>query len=261
MISNKTSIISVNLETDSVAPLVSNLYNVYGIDYDLVDKMYYWSEIAYGKIQRVSFDKGLDGYAVETIITGLLNPEQIAIDWINRKLYWTDHRLGVIQRSNLDGSDIEVLITSARAQAIALDPIHGTFFWINWQIPRRIEKMEMSGILRRTIAQTNVQRPLGLTIDYDNNLLYWMDEFYDVLWECGLEGSNRRFMRPSNSIDLPYAVVIFQSTLYWTDTSHSHIAVADPVTTTAIRNITADLFQPGGVHVIHYSRQPGAGKC
>ena len=168
----------------------------------------------------------------------------------------------MIQRSNLDGSDIELLVNIAvTPQAIAIDPIHGTLFWINWEVPRRIEKMEMSGILRRTIAQENVERPLGLTIDYENNLLYWADDFYNVLWECDLEGSNRRFMRPFSAIDFPYAVEIFQSTLYWTDTTHPFVGVADPVTGTSIRNISAMLVEPGGIHVIDYSRQPGTSKC
>ena len=59
MISNGSSIISVNLETDAITPLVSNLYYTLGIGYDLVDRMFYWSEIVYGKSREFHLTKVL----------------------------------------------------------------------------------------------------------------------------------------------------------------------------------------------------------
>jgi len=262
MISNRSSLVSVNLSTNVVGHHVLNCYSVLGIDYDLVGRMFYWSEITFGTIHRVSFDNGYNGSAVETIVAGLYRPEQIAVDWINRKLYFADHGLRVIARSNLDGTNIEGVVNlNILPQSIAVDPIHGTIFWINYDQPRRIEKMEMSGIRRRIIAQTNVVLPTGLTIDYDNNLLYWMDDHYNVLWECGLEGNNRVFIRPSSSINTPYAIEVFQSELYWTDQTRSYVGVADQVSGIATRTINALLAEPGDIHVVHYSRQPGASEC
>jgi len=261
MISNRSSLVSVNLKTNIVDHHVLNCYNVFGIDYDLVGRMFYWSELNFGMIRRVSFDNGLKGSAVETIVAGLRRPENIAVDWINRKLYFTDHGLLIIARSNLDGTNIEIVVNrDVFPQTVAVDPIHGTLFWINYDAPRRIEKMEMTGLLRRTIAQTNVVYPSGLTIDYENNLLYWMDDFYNGLWECGLEGNNRVFKRPS-SIFTPYAIDVFQSKLYWTDQRRSYVGVADQVSGIATSTISASLVQPGDIHVVHYSRQPGAGEC
>ena len=262
MVSNRSSLISVNLSTNVVGYHVLNCYSVIGIDYDLVGRMFYWSEISFGTIHRVSFDNGHNGSAVETIVAGLSRPEQIAVDWINRKLYFVDHGLRLIARSNLDGTNIEVVVNlNILPQSVAVDPIHGTIFWINYDQPRRIEKLEMSGIGRRTIAQLDVVLPTGLTIDYDNNLLYWMDNHFNVLWECGLEGNNRVFKRPSSSINTPYAIEVFQSKLYWTDEMRSYVGVADQVSGVAIRAINALLVQPGDIHVIHYSRQPGASEC
>ena len=263
MISNRTSLVSVNLNTNVVSHHVINCYSVLGIDYDLVGRMFYWSEVTFGTIHRVSFDNGHNGSAVETIIAGLSSPEQIAVDWVNRKLYITDHGLRLIARSNLDGTNIELVVNNnILPQSIAVDPIHGTLFWINYDTPRRIEKMEMSGIRRRrTIAQVNVVLPTGLTIDYDNNLLYWFDDHFNVLFECGLEGNNKVFKRPSNSISSPYAIEVFQSELYWTDQARSYVGVADQVAGIATRSINVLLVKAGGIHAVHYSRQPGAGEC
>jgi len=262
LISNRTSLVSVNLNTNAVGYDVINCYNVLGIDYDLVGGMFYWSEINFGTVHRVSFDSAHNGSRVETIVTGLIRPEQIAIDWINRKLYIADHGSRLIARSNLDGTNYEIVINvRILPQSIAVDPIHGTLFWINYDSPRRIEKMEISSFRRRTLAQTNVQLPTGMTIDYENNLLYWMDDYYNILWECGLEGNNRVYKRPSTSVNTPYSIDVFQSKLYWTDQAKSGVEVADQVTGIFTHSINAFLVQSGDIHVVHYSRQPGAGEC
>lgn len=250
---------SVNLDTSVVDQYGVHCYSVYGIDYDLVDRMIYWSEITLGLIRRVSFDDHLNGSAVETIVTGLYRPEQIAIDWINRKLYWTDHARGVIERSDLDGSNIEVLVSiGIIPRAIAVDPFHRTIYWVNYKAPRTIQKLSTNGLLKLSLV--NVAQPSGLTIDYDNNLLYWTDDQFNQLLSCDLGGHNIRVVPVSNEIIKPYAITVFQSNLYWTDQSLSHINIVNQFTGASQGNISASLNQPTGIQVIHYSRQPGVCK-
>ena len=43
---------------------------------------------------------------------GISNPRSIALDLINSKMYWTDFGTRKIQRANLDGSNVEDLVTT-----------------------------------------------------------------------------------------------------------------------------------------------------
>lgn len=257
MIGNGSNIVTVNLDTNAVSQYGVHCYIVYGIAFDLVNRMLYWSEVALGVIRRVSFDDHLNGAAVETIVTGLYRPEQLAVDWVNRKLYWTDHGRGVIERSDLNGTNIEVIVDiEVRPQAIIIDPFHNTIYWVNYYgRPRTIQRLSVNGFFKQTIL--NVAQPSGLTIDYDNNLLYWTDDEYNQILSSDLVGNNIRVVPVSAVIDEPYAIVVYQSNLYWTDASYSHIDIANQFTGVRQASISASLDRPTGIHVIDYSRQPG----
>ena len=258
IISNLTNIVSIDLDTTVVDNFGVHCYLVYGMDYDLVNRVFYWSEIVLGLIRRVSFNDRFNGSAVETIVTGLDRPEQIAIDWVHRKLYWTDFRRGVIERSDLDGSNIEIIGSGIIPQAVVIDPFHEAIYWTNYQTPRQIEKTLFNSIYKRAIV--NVVSPSGLTIDYDNDLLYWTDDQLNQILSCDLGGDEIRIVPVSVAITNPYAVVIFQSNLYWTDRSESHIGVVDELTGVSVRNISASLNRSTDIDVIHSSRQPGVCK-
>lgn len=235
-------------------------YAAFGIDYDLVNGVIYWSELVLGLIRRVSFTDSFNGSAVETIVTGLNRPEQVAVDWVNRKLYWTDHVRGVIERSDLDGRNIELFADRIIPQTVAIDPFHKTIYWTNYQAPRSIDKAPMTGqYIKQTLVTANIARPSGLTIDYDNNLLYWVDGYYKQIYSCDLGGHNHRVISVSVQITNPYAVAVYQSNLYWTDRSYPDIHIANQFTGSSKGSISASLHRPTDIHMLDSSRQPGAG--
>ena len=259
IISNVSNIVSVNLDATTVDQYGGiHCYAAFGVEYDLVNKVIYWSEVALGLIRRVSFDNSFNGSAVETIVTGLSRPEQIAVDWVNRKLYWTDHGRYVIERSDLDGRNIELIRDRIIPQAIAIDPFHKTIFWTNLHT-RTIERAPMTGQYKYTIV-VNVTRPSGLTIDYDNNLLYWTDRQFNLILSCDLGGNNIKIIPVSIVITNPYAITVFHSNLYWTDRTNSHIHIANQFTGQSEGNISVSLNQPTDIDVLDSSRQPGACK-
>ena len=259
IVSNITRIVSVDLDDNSDVEQYKGIhcYYAFGFEYDLVNKMFYWTELAFGLIRRVSFDNSFNGSAVETIVTGLTSPEHIAVDWVNRKLYWTDHPRRVIERSNLDGTDIEVVADRIIPQAIAIDPFHKTIYWNNL-LNRTIERKPLFDNYKNAIV--NVVRPSGLTIDYDNNRLYWTDlHFYQIV-SCDLGGGDIRVIPVSIIFTNPYAITVFQSNLYWTDRTNSSIFIANQFTGGSEGEISAILNQPTDIHVLDSSRQPGVCK-
>ena len=258
IVSNVSNIVSVDLDTSVVDQYGGiHCYVNFGVDYDLVNRVIYWSEVALGLIRRVSFDNSFNGSAVETIVTGLSRPEQIAVDWVNRKLYWTDHGRRVIERSDLDGRNIELFFNGTYPQAIAIDPFHKTIYWTDLQA-RLIERAPMTGQFKHSIV--SVANPSGLTIDYDNNLLYWTDRDFNQILSCDLGGNNIKVIPVSVVITNPYAITVFKSNLYWTDRTNSSIYIVDQFTGENKGNISAHLNQPTDVHVLDFTKQPGVCK-
>ena len=117
-----------NLDGSNIEDLVTRgLNGPWGIALDVSGGKMYWADWITGKIQRAN----LDGSNVENLITrGLDSPSGIALDIAGGKMYWTHtasnsapeaFTKGKIQRANLDGSDVEDLITGlGKPDGIAL---------------------------------------------------------------------------------------------------------------------------------------------
>ena len=61
----------------------------------------------------------LDGGNLTTVVPagGTFTPKQLKLDPVHRKLYWSDREGMRVMRANLDGSNIETLVETARGEA------------------------------------------------------------------------------------------------------------------------------------------------
>ena len=83
----------------------------HGIALDTTNRKIYLTN-AWGKVQRMNFN----GSSFQpNLIKGLESPEGIAVDTVSRKLYWTER--GSIRRANLNGKNIENIVTGLDAPA------------------------------------------------------------------------------------------------------------------------------------------------
>lgn len=148
-----------------------------------------------GKIQRVN----LDGSSPEALVTtGLVNPQSIALDVAGGKMYWTDSGTGgqnalendKIQRANLDGSNVETLLTFQNQlrvpRGIALDVAGGKMYWTDI-FTDRIRRANLDGsgielvINTRTIGGQSLPGPattprdIALDLTSDPPKIYWVD--------------------------------------------------------------------------------------
>jgi len=105
------------------------------------------------------------------------------------------------QVSRLNGSHRLVLINSLidSPRAIVLYPQKGYMFWTEWGDTPKIERASLSGedrlvLVNKTIMQENnlkkqIGWPNGLTIDYGNDKIYWVDAKYNIIVQMDIDGS------------------------------------------------------------------------
>src|SRR4030095_4397226 len=95
-----------------------------GIAVDVERRHIYWTIMGRprendGAIERVD----LDGRNLPTVVPagGAFTPKQLKLDVAHRKVYWSDREGMRVMRANLDGSNIETLVETARGDAARAD--------------------------------------------------------------------------------------------------------------------------------------------
>uniref|UniRef100_A0AAR2KHS0 EGF-like domain-containing protein n=1 Tax=Pygocentrus nattereri TaxID=42514 RepID=A0AAR2KHS0_PYGNA len=236
--------------------LLNNLENAIALDFHHSKELVFWSDVTLDRIMKAN----LNGSNVEEVVsTGLESPGGLAIDWIHDKLYWTDSGTSRIEVANLDGTHRKVLIWQSmeKPRAIALHPIEGKIYWTDWGNTPRIEYANMDGSGRRIIADTNLFWPNGLTIDYAGHRMYWVDAKHHVIERADLDGKNRKAII---RLPHPFAITVFEDSLYWTDWHTKSINSANKFTGKNQEIIRNKLHFPMDIHTLHPQRQPAGGR-
>ena len=97
-----------------------------------------------------------------------------------------------------------------------LSPSYRYLFWADWGTPSKIERSRLDGSERVDIVNSDIVWPNGVTIDYEENILYWCDASRKYIGAVNLDGSGRRTVL-QNQIDAPFAITVYEDYLYWTD--------------------------------------------
>lgn len=136
-----------------------------------------------GKIYSVSYD----GTGAETLVEG--EPDgvtkgilDLAVDQVNEKLYWV--KLDAVMRSNLDGTNVEMVVEVDRIQGqednpvqpsvIQVDPEGGLIYWTDPN-KNQITTAALDGSGKSLLINT-FGSPEGLQLDLTNQKIYWLDD-------------------------------------------------------------------------------------
>ncbi len=107
-----------------------------------------------------------------------------------QKMYWTDRAVAKIQRAELDGSDVEDVVTAGLTSpyGLAIDPAAGEMYWTDSgaSVIRR-SNLEGSGI--EDLITTGIYSPLGIALDLAAGKMYWVDAAGGIQ-RADLSGSN-----------------------------------------------------------------------
>ena len=133
----------------------------------------YWVDEYEGSIRR----SDLDGGNMEVILaypSGPIEPWGIALDLTTEKIYWTDYYAGAgdtgaVMRVNLDGSDVEELVSGLYAPTgLALDVEAGKMYWCD---DEGVERANLDGT--EVEVQSSDTCGGGIALDLDVGKIYW----------------------------------------------------------------------------------------
>ena len=116
--------------------------------------------------------------------------------------------------------------------------------------------MDGDATTRQQIVSSNIIWPNGLTLDYAQNKIYWVDSKLKRLEVANMDGTGRAVLANSN-IESPFALTDFQDFLYWTDWNSNGIKTTNKfVRTNNIRPFSSNHIAPMGIKVFHPLKQP-----
>ena len=66
-------------------------------------------------------------------------------------------------------------------------------YWTDWgQVPK-IERAGMDGTRRKVLIDKLIYWPNGITIDYQENKVYWVEANFHFVHKMNMDGSNRYY--------------------------------------------------------------------
>ncbi|XP_041111230.1 low-density lipoprotein receptor-related protein 6 isoform X2 [Polyodon spathula] len=235
--------------------VVGGLEDAAAVDFIYSMGLIYWSDVSEESIKRIVFNQTASLQNV--VISGLVSPDGLACDWLGKKLYWTDSETNRIEVSNLDGSLRKVLFWQDMDQprAITLDPARGYMYWTDWGEVPKIERAGMDGTSRSIVIDSNIYWPNGLTLDYAEQKLYWADAKFNFIHRSSLDGKSREPV-VEGSLPHPFALTLYDETLYWTDWNTHSIHSCNKITGDKRQEVHTNIFSPMDIHVFSQKRQP-----
>ena len=211
-----------NLDGSNTETLFITRNNISDLALDVNGGKIYWTDDIYYFWSDGRFNKGavdtrgrkirranLDGSNIETLV--LIEDEDknditiydIVLDSARGKIYWTVRELNSgtykIQRANLDGSNIETLLTGLdyRPRDLALDVDRGKIYWTEIDVFDRtwrseIQRANLDGSNIETLLTTELSGYdvliLSIVLDLTGGKIYWRDR--GRIRRANLDGSN-----------------------------------------------------------------------
>ena len=174
-----------------------------------------------GETEWGLYKANIDGSGIETIVDrkDAGRVMAIALDVRAGKVYWVSYQPNAIQRANLDGSDVELLVSNGvgtpgyAPSGFAIDTQHGYMYWSQSYPNPGMYRANMDGVVEPVLSweitrpwwedgppywwalHGNLRRPRGIAVDSMAGKMYWIasaDHEYGetVLVQNNLDGSH-----------------------------------------------------------------------
>ncbi|KAK6630230.1 hypothetical protein RUM43_015023 [Polyplax serrata] len=219
-----------------------------------------WTDHVLEVIQCANYNGTHASNRISIVKSQVMSPDGIACDWVTQKLYWTDGDTKRIEVVSLVSKHRKVLFWDDidQPRAIALVPMKKIMFWTDWGEVPKIERADMDGSIesRKVIVSDDIFWPNGLSVDYNNELIYWVDGKLQFLAVVDYDGRNKRKILKTG-MDYPYGITFYQNKIYWTDWKSWCIYELDrSVSNSTVKTIINSEYVPADVRAYEPQRQP-----
>ncbi len=208
---------------------------IYSLDHERGITVPNQGDIALGDVNR---DMRVDLFDALLILTYLTDPsdpslpagigEPIAPTEETPKMYWTGHDVNKIRRADLDGSNLQDLVTTgAYSAGLALDADGGKMYWTDVG-SARIQRADLDGSNLQDLITTEVGSINWLALDVAGGKMYWTDWRTDKIQRANLDGSNIQDLI-TTGLTAPHglALDVAGGKMYWTDNGAARIQRAN----------------------------------
>ncbi|KAK0162271.1 hypothetical protein PV327_008621 [Microctonus hyperodae] len=234
-----------NTKTGYITPVVGVEGGRF-IDYDRRDRIIYWLQsedgdnengtiysIPYRGGNKTEFpnpngDSGIVGSA-----------STFALDWLGRNIFIGNKFAANIEAIKIDGTPrFRTIILAnngstasvAKPKSMCVDPLEGHVFWIDeggFGVPEKIGRVNMDGTDSR-ILNDKIHNLEAIAIDIPTKMLYFSSQYPSYIKAMSTEGDNIRvILSAENNINLPKALAVHESKLYYLDPAYDKIERVD----------------------------------
>ena len=219
-----------NLDGTNIEDIVTGLEGwPLSMALDVADGKMYWTQNdpSWGDTNTTSKIRcaNLDGTNIEDIVTGSGNMWSIALDVTMGKMYWThwtqiskspNRYRTKIQRANLDGTNIEDIVTGLEAGSwssqIALDVVSGKIYWVYGP---KLRRANLDGTTIEDISTwwNRENKIIDIALDVINRKIYWGRE--GKIQRANLDGTNIENIVSILGIPGDIALDVANRKIYW----------------------------------------------
>ena len=134
------------------------------------------------------------------------------------RMYWLDRGTDRIQRANLDGSNVESLVTAGLngPKELALDVAGGKMYWTD-NGTDKIQRANLDGSQVEDLVTVGLIGPAALELDVAAGRMYWTDQRTGKIQRANLDGSGVEDLVVGLSDPQGLALDIAAGRMYWTD--------------------------------------------
>ncbi len=162
------------------------------------------------------------------------------------KMYWIDNGANKIQRADLDGTNVEDLVTTglSNAREIVVDPTGGMMYWTDFGADK-IKSANLDGSNVQVIVTTGTNLPQGIALDLAGGKVYWIDFGNDIIQRANLDGTNIEDL-VTTGLSSPYDIALdpVGGKMYWIDNGANKIQRSNLDGSTVEDLITTGLTYP-----------------
>ncbi|KAI5726754.1 hypothetical protein M8J76_007920 [Diaphorina citri] len=182
----------------------------------------------------------------------------VALDWISGNWYFLDDGREAIYFCThyMEHCMIAIDLNLSKPRGIALDPTSGYMFFTKWGATRpMLERSLLDGTERFPMVTHKIVYPYGVTVDFPNKHVYWVDTYLDFIDRINYDGTDRKTIRKGFPVQNLYDITVFENNLFVTSWRNQSIIRVNKFNSDDYETI-ANFSRPFAIHIYHRQKQP-----